>query len=122
MTRERKTLTAMLRMYCRGRHGGGEGWCAKCAPLHAYAMARLARCPFGAEKPPCADCPIHCYQVNRRAEIRAVMRHAGPRMLWRHPLLAIAHVLDGRRPAPATPRTTPSATTQAAGTDHRHLA
>jgi hypothetical protein len=28
------------------------------------------------------------------------MRYAGPRMIRRHPLLAIAHILDGRRPAP----------------------
>jgi hypothetical protein len=38
------------------------------------------------------------------------MRYAGPRMLWRHPLLALAHlVVDGRRPAPPKPRGTPVA-------------
>jgi hypothetical protein len=26
--------------------------------------------------------------------MRAVMRFAGPRMLWRHPYLAIRHLLD----------------------------
>jgi len=30
-----------------------------------------------------------------------VMRYAGPRMLRRHPILAIMHILDGRDPAPA---------------------
>ena len=119
LTRERKTLAAMLRIYCRGRHGGRVGLCEECAQLHAYAMCRLDRCPFGAEKPACADCPIHCYKADRREEIRAVMRYAGPRMLWRHPLLAIRHLLDGRRPAPSSPRKTPSATAPAAGTDHR---
>jgi hypothetical protein len=33
-----------------------------------------------------------------------VMRYAGPRMLRRHPLLAIRHLLDERRPAPEHPR------------------
>jgi hypothetical protein len=33
-----------------------------------------------------------------------MMRYAGPRMMWRHPVLAIAHVLDGKRPAPPKPR------------------
>jgi hypothetical protein len=32
-----------------------------------------------------------------------VMRYTGPRMMWRHPVLAVRHVLDGRRPAPALP-------------------
>jgi len=37
--------------------------------------------------------------------MREVMRYAGPRMLWRHPWLALAHLLvDGRRPAPPKPR------------------
>jgi hypothetical protein len=31
------------------------------------------------------------------------MRHAGPRMLTRHPWLAIAHLVDGRRPVPPRP-------------------
>jgi hypothetical protein len=30
-------------------------------------------------------------------KIRTVMRYAGPRMLLRHPILAIGHLLDGRR-------------------------
>ena len=28
------------------------------------------------------------------------MRYAGPRMLWRHPLLSLYHLLDKRREAP----------------------
>jgi hypothetical protein len=35
-----------------------------------------------------------------RDQVKAVMRYAGPRMLWRHPVLAIAHLIDQRRPAP----------------------
>jgi hypothetical protein len=38
-----------------------------------------------------------------RARVKAVMRYAGPRMLLRHPVLGIAHVIDGRRPAPELP-------------------
>jgi hypothetical protein len=39
-----------------------------------------------------------------RERVRDVMRYAGPRMMWRHPWLALAHVVDGRRPAPALPK------------------
>jgi hypothetical protein len=35
-----------------------------------------------------------------REQVRVVMRRAGPRMLLRHPLLGIRHLLDGRRPVP----------------------
>jgi hypothetical protein len=97
VVRERKTVTAMVRIYCRGQHGRRAELCDACTQLHAYAMCRLDRCPFGAEKPSCANCPVHCYKADRREEIRAVMRYAGPRMLWRHPFLAVMHLLDGRR-------------------------
>jgi len=104
LTRERKTVAAMLRIYCRDQHGGERQLCEQCAQLHAYATRRLDRCPYGAEKPACVDCPIHCYQADRRQEIRAVMRYAGPRMLWRHPYLALRHLWDGRRSAPPLAR------------------
>ena len=35
--------------------------------------------------------------------MREVMRFAGPRMLARHPWLAIMHLIDDRRPAPPLP-------------------
>jgi hypothetical protein len=66
-------------------------------------MSRLDRCPFGEDKPTCATCPIHCYKPQVRDRIREVMRFAGPRMLWHHPILAIRHVLDGRAAALAEP-------------------
>lgn len=66
VARERKTVTAMLRIFCRAHHDGRQGLCADCSQLHAYAMCRLDRCPFGAAKPTCAACPIHCYKADRR--------------------------------------------------------
>jgi hypothetical protein len=103
LTRERKTVTAMIQIFCRGHHGSRKQLCDACAQLHAYAMCRLDRCPYGAEKPNCADCPIHCYRAEQRAAIREVMRYAGPRMVWRHPLLAVWHLLAGRRSVPERP-------------------
>lgn len=109
LARERKTVTAMLRIYCRAHHGGGAELCAACAELHAYAMCRLDRCPFGEQKPTCAACPIHCYKADRRQQIREVMKYAGPRMLWHHPLSALRHLWDGRRAAEPSPRNRASA-------------
>ncbi len=36
LAREPKTVTAMLRIYCRAHHGGGKELCAARAELHAY--------------------------------------------------------------------------------------
>ena len=100
--RELRTLEAMIGMYCR-RHHGSAGSCAECAELLDYARRRLQRCIFGDAKPTCANCTVHCYNAQMRERVRAVMRWAGPRMLFRHPLIAVAHMIDGRRPAPRRP-------------------
>jgi hypothetical protein len=102
LRRERRTVAAMVRMYCRAHHDG-RTMCRECSDLLAYAGHRLDRCPYGAEKPTCVNCPIHCYRPEPRERMREVMRWAGPRMLWRHPFLAIMHLVDGRRPPPQLP-------------------
>ena len=95
--REKRTVSAMLSLYCRAHHSPGAGLCEDCQRLHDYALARLDRCPFGAGKPTCARCPVHCYKPDMRARIRTVMRYSGPRMAYRHPLLALMHRLDSLR-------------------------
>lgn len=71
--------------------------------LFDYAERRLDLCVFGDAKPTCANCSVHCYSAEKREQIRVVMKWAGPRMLFRYPLLAVFHLLDGRRPAPDLP-------------------
>jgi hypothetical protein len=93
LAREWKTVTAMLRIYCREQHG--SQMCGECQQLARYVSLRLDRCRFGSEKPTCAKCPVHCYQRDRREQIKTVMRFAGPRMLWEHPWLSLCHFLDG---------------------------
>lgn len=108
LARELKTIGAMLRIYCRDQHRDArrdaQALCEPCAALFAYARKRLAGCPYGPDKPTCANCQIHCYGPAQREATRVMMRYAGPRMLWRHPWLAIAHMIDGRRPAPPRPK------------------
>jgi hypothetical protein len=95
LNREWKTMAAMIEIHCRDHHGATASLCAECRELLDYAGARLERCRFGAEKPACANCPVHCYQPARRQQVKAVMRYAGPRMLRQHPLLSLRHWLDG---------------------------
>ena len=94
--RERRTMEAMIAIYCRDRHGFRQALCDRCTGLLDYAEGRLDRCPFHDNKPTCAACPIHCYRPDIRAVVKEVMRYAGPRMFYQHPYLSIRHLLDGR--------------------------
>jgi hypothetical protein len=103
MVREKRTVEAMIGLYCRAQHGAGHGLCAGCAALADYAWLRLQKCPFQQGKTTCAKCPVHCYRPEKRQQIRAVMRYAGPRMVLRHPRLALLHLLDGLKKSPLPP-------------------
>jgi hypothetical protein len=88
----------MVDIYCSAHHDSlGVMLCAECQEFLDYAEVRLEKCPYGDDKPTCANCPIHCYKPARKVQARDIMRYSGPRMLFRHPLLAIAHQLDGFR-------------------------
>jgi predicted amidophosphoribosyltransferase len=91
---ERRTVEAMIGIFCRGRHGTKEGLCPDCGELRDYAARRLEQCPLRANKPKCSACPVHCYKPAMRERIREVMRYAGPRMLYRHPILTGKHYLN----------------------------
>ncbi len=100
MRREFNTFQCMIRMYCRKHHNTRRALCPECAELLEYARTRLAQCPFQEAKTTCAKCPIHCYKPAMREKTRAIMRFAGPRMTYCHPILALWHCLDGRRNEP----------------------
>lgn len=93
---EKKTVAAMVRAYCAEHHAGTDGLCDACAALERYSHARLDACPYGADKPTCRECPIHCYRPAEREAMREVMRFAGPRMMLRHPWLSIVHLWKER--------------------------
>jgi Nitrous oxide-stimulated promoter len=119
LAREEKTIAAMIALYCRDHHTGtephgaaagaskghggpspglaGDGLCSECSELLAYARLRLGECRYGAAKPTCANCATHCYRPAMRERVREVMRYSGPRMLKLHPVLALAHLVDGRK-------------------------
>jgi hypothetical protein len=101
MIREKKTIEAMLNIYCRGLHETRDALCAECREVLDYAAKRLDKCPFQAGKTTCANCRVHCYKPSVRKRIKEVMRFAGPRMMYRHPALAVFHFIDGLRKGPA---------------------
>ena len=105
--REMKTVGAMIALYCRGTHGTERGLCADCTELWSYAQQRVAHCPLIADKPTCVNCPVHCYKPAMRERIKTVKRYSGPRMMWRHPVLAILHLVDRRRDRSRNPTVRP---------------
>ena len=94
MVRERKTVEAMIGLYCEKHHAPEGKLCAECQELFQHALERLDKCPFQEQKTTCGKCPVHCYRPASREQIRTIMRYAGPRMLLKHPLLALLHRLD----------------------------
>jgi hypothetical protein len=91
---------AMIEIYCRGNHGTKTELCHDCQELDDYAMLRLSRCPFQEGKTTCGNCRVHCYKPGMRDKIRVVMRYAGPKMAYKHPVMAVYHLADSRRKEP----------------------
>jgi hypothetical protein len=92
--REAVIVQTMIRMYCKANHNGGGTLCKECLSLSVYAEKRLLSCMFGEIKPVCKECPVHCYSPPMREQMRLVMSWAGPRMIFKRPFFAIAHIID----------------------------
>lgn len=100
--REEKTVSQMIALYCKGNHSAaersctgvcGEPVCEACAKLDEYAALRTRRCRKMDVKTSCDACENHCYKPEMRESIRTVMRYSGPRMLAKHPIAAIRHLI-----------------------------
>lgn len=94
---QKKTVDVMIRIYCKKKHHSSHGLCADCEELLGYAHKRLDYCRFGNDKGTCGKCPVHCYKPEMREKIQEVMRFAGPRMVYSHPIMAFQHLLDGMK-------------------------
>lgn len=92
--REKITVRQMMEIFCHDRHKK-EGLCEECSALLNYAHQRLDHCKFGENKTTCKKCPVHCYKQAIKEKMCEVMRYAGPRMIWHHPIEAIRHLING---------------------------
>jgi len=97
MQREYRTMARMVEIYCAEHHDPDPAPCPDCEGFLDYAYQRLEKCPYGAAKPVCAKCPIHCHKKMQREHAGAIMRYAGPRMALKHPWLTLTHLLDKLR-------------------------
>ncbi len=95
--REKRTVENMVKMYCDHNHNKIGLICCDCNELLEFANDRINQCIFHEDKPVCSECKIHCYRKDMREKIKIVMRFAGPKMIFRHPILGIRHLIDKRR-------------------------
>lgn len=101
LSREKRIIFVMVHMYCRDVHHTQNELCPDCLDALQYANRHIDRCPFKTEKPTCSVCTVHCFRPPQKDTIKTIMRYAGPRMAWRHPLLSITHFFDKfRSPKP----------------------
>jgi predicted amidophosphoribosyltransferase len=97
LEREKVTILKMVKIYCARFHKPDGELCAECQDLAEYAVECVMRCRYGEDKPACGLCPTNCFSGDSYTRIAAIMRYAGPRMLYKHPLLAFSHIYDAVR-------------------------
>ena len=99
LEKDRTTLEAMARIFCKAHHAGPKDAAGLCAPCRETVEATLARtesCPYG-HAGNCQDCDIHCQRGEARERIRAIMRYAAPRMAFCHPLMTLDYLRKKNR-------------------------
>ncbi|WP_130810652.1 nitrous oxide-stimulated promoter family protein [Olsenella sp. Marseille-P4559] len=93
--RESRVMRETISLYCRGVHHAARGsLCPECEALASYAQSRIAHCPFMRTKTFCSACSVHCYAPAQQEQVRLVMRYAGLRLLFRHPVMCLHHGVD----------------------------
>ena len=97
---ELNTIIIMTQLYCKAHHD--TSLCQECKGLIGYAQQKLDRCVYGQDKPACKHCPIHCYKPDRRQQIQIIMRYAGPKMFFKHPILGIKHLIKSTKKFPTS--------------------
>jgi len=89
---EKKVVEAMIKIYCKNNHGFPV-LCNECSELRDYAILKLEKCNFGEKKPACKKCKIHCYPIEKRNQIKKIMRYSGKRLILKYPLITLKHIL-----------------------------
>ncbi len=97
MRREIETVDAIIKLYCDKNHEQSKGLCDQCQEVRNYAIGKIENCPYQPNKPICKSCTTHCYEPAMREEIRKIMRFSGPKLIWRHPILTIRHMMNKRK-------------------------
>lgn len=95
--KEKRTLKFMITLYCEKKHKLGFDKCSKCQELYEYAAMKLDKCKFGENKTSCKRCSVHCFNQERKEQIKVVMRFSGPRIIFYRPYDYIKYILKSKR-------------------------
>lgn len=94
--KEKDIVEEMISLYCRKNHKIKDEICEECEALKIYALSRTENCPIMKNtqaKGFCSRCKVRCYEPIAREKIRKVMRFSGHRLLFKHPILVIKHLI-----------------------------
>ena len=94
ITREKKMVEAMVRIYCENHHNAKNSLCSECIDLQEYAKNRLENCSYQEKKPVCGRCGLKCYNNKFRDYAETIFMYSGPRMFFQHPILGIQHICN----------------------------
>lgn len=94
--KEKDIVKVMIMMYSKGHNKIPFEENEELQELYKYCQMRLDKCPFRDKKRFCSKCKIHCYTQSRREQIKSVMKYSGPRMLYKHPILLLKHMVQRR--------------------------
>ncbi len=97
LQKEFDTMEIMVQLYCREHHQENDMVCSECIKLIEYSRERLRKCPFHNQKVTCGKCSVHCYKKDMQQKIIEVMRYSGPKMIWKHPIIALQHLINSRK-------------------------
>ncbi|MBN2536073.1 MAG: nitrous oxide-stimulated promoter family protein [Spirochaetales bacterium] len=89
---EKKTVKAMINIYCSAHHNQKNGLCSVCQGIFEYAESKIDCCKFKSRDLVCSECKVHCFRPEIREKIREIMKYSGPKMIWRHPVLALRYL------------------------------
>lgn len=104
LKRERKTMYHMINIYCKAHHKKSIESCDECNEFWEYTNKRLDHCPYGENKPNCKQCPVHCYTGDMKEHAKKIMRYSGPKMAYKHPILAIIYMRNAKKEIPPLPK------------------
>ncbi len=92
--REKKEVGFMVQIYCNAKHKTKDNLCSECCEFLTYAKDRLSNCPYQVKKPACGVCRLTCYYPEKKEKGLKIFYYSGPRMFYKHPILAIRHMID----------------------------
>jgi hypothetical protein len=94
ITREKKMVGAMVKIYCKDHHGTKKSLCSECVEIKDYAKSRLENCRYQEKKPVCGKCGLKFFNNKFRDETEKMFMYSGSRMFFQHPILGIQHICD----------------------------